>query len=198
MKKNQNGFSGLEVLLVLVLVGIVGLTGWYVWHANSRNSKEISTSNNNLTPSNTNKQVRTKSEQKYLDIKEFGIKLPLSANITDAYYVISTASQTDDKPSTVWIGLKSLDSMGCAAAQANSGGAYPFGSIIKVKPEEVDPMSGTPFTQKDPDGVTIGGYYYAYISGISSTTGCVAKNNIKNVGARDAAFKTAGKKIIKD
>lgn len=34
MKKNQSGFSAVEVLVVIVIVGLLGLVGWYVWQKN--------------------------------------------------------------------------------------------------------------------------------------------------------------------
>ncbi len=35
MKKKQNGFSVIEVLLVLVIAGMIGFVGWYVWSRNN-------------------------------------------------------------------------------------------------------------------------------------------------------------------
>ena len=56
MKKNENGFSIVEVLVVLVIVGLIGAAGWYVWQAK----------NNKATPpvkTNSQDQSTQKTEQ---------------------------------------------------------------------------------------------------------------------------------------
>jgi prepilin-type N-terminal cleavage/methylation domain-containing protein len=35
MKKNQQGFGAIEVLLVIIIIGVLGFIGWYVWHRNN-------------------------------------------------------------------------------------------------------------------------------------------------------------------
>lgn len=197
-KHNEKGMSAIEGLLIIVLVAIIGFVGWYVWHSkqNADNSlKQASKSSSSQAA--TIKKGPTQTKQRYLDIKEWGIKLPLSASIEDAYYVVSTNSETNGQPNTVWLGLKSLDGSGCAAAQANSGGAYPIGAIIKAQPNETDLVSGTAIKQLNPDGVTLSEFYYAYHSGIqgSSPTRCITKANIANANAIDAAFRAGASKI---
>jgi hypothetical protein len=39
MKKNQSGFSMVEVILVLIFITLVGFVGWYVWHSNAKDTK---------------------------------------------------------------------------------------------------------------------------------------------------------------
>lgn len=201
MKKNQKGFSLTELLLILVFVGVIVGLGWYVWHAKKSADNSL---NANSTSSNSqesyNKKITSQTQQSYLSIKEWRIKLPLSSVIEDAYYVVSTSSETGGQPNTMWLGLKSLDGSGCAASQANSGGAYPIGAIIKVQPDETDPVSGTLIKQRDPNGVTIDGFYYAYHNGIqgNSPTRCVEKANISNANSIDAAFKAGATRITSE
>lgn len=48
MKKNQSGFSAVELLILLVVIGLIGGAGWYVWQSKSKNSS----SNNTQTTQN--------------------------------------------------------------------------------------------------------------------------------------------------
>jgi type II secretory pathway pseudopilin PulG len=199
MRNKQKGFSLVEGLLIFVIVGVLVGTGWYVWQSNKKTDKTLNdTGNSHVVPSK--KVAEKKVETKYLVIKEWGVQLPLSNSISDAYYVISSGSHnTDGQPNTMWLGLKSLDDKGCIAAQANSGGSYPIGAILKVLPDEMDPVSGRPYQELDRDGVLIEGYYYAYHSGIqgNSDSRCIAKANVTNADAIDTAFRAAGRGIIK-
>lgn len=197
IRNNSKGFGVVEVLLAVLAVVLLSGAGWYVY-TNSIDSKDSTDSKASDSKSSSQTKSEEAKETKYLSIKEWGIKLPLSEEITDAYYVVSTSSNTDGKPDTVWLGLKSLDASGCSAAQANAGGDYPIGAIIKSAPDEKDPVSGESATQVNPDGVTINGQYYAYHSGIqgSSTNRCVSKNSIANAEAIDSALKAAGKGIV--
>jgi prepilin-type N-terminal cleavage/methylation domain-containing protein len=51
MRKNQNGFSVIEVLIVLVVLGLIGVAGWYVRNLNS-NTVNPKTEINNANNSN--------------------------------------------------------------------------------------------------------------------------------------------------
>ncbi|PJE65363.1 hypothetical protein COU91_01980 [Candidatus Saccharibacteria bacterium CG10_big_fil_rev_8_21_14_0_10_47_8] len=44
MKKNQKGFSFVEVMLVLIFITLVGFVGWYVWHSNDKDKTDKTTS----------------------------------------------------------------------------------------------------------------------------------------------------------
>lgn len=44
MKKNQEGFSVVEVLIVLIVLGLIGGAGWYVWKKNN-DTKQTNTQN---------------------------------------------------------------------------------------------------------------------------------------------------------
>lgn len=197
MSKNQKGVSVVEVLLILVIVGILGGTGWYVWNSKQDTDKTLNEANKTSSTQLTLKKVPSASRQQYLEIKEWNIKLPLSKSISDAYYVVSGSSHgSNGESNTVWLGLKSLDSKGCAATAANTGRTYPLGAILRVNPKGTDPVSGELVKQRDPNGVIIGNYYYAYHSGIKESTSCVQKSNITNIETIDAEFKAAGRKIV--
>jgi hypothetical protein len=128
----------------------------------------------------------------YLTIKEFGVRMPLSAAISDAYYAVSTSSfDTEGNPNSIWLGLKSLDTKGCPAKAADNGNGYPLGSIIKAGTTEIDPISGSLYNVVEPNGTTIGDTYYAYHSGTANQK-CASAATLKKI---DAAFKTAAKSI---
>jgi cytoskeletal protein RodZ len=61
MKKNQQGFGVVEVLLVLVVVLLLGIIGWYVFE----------TRNNKPTPDNANSQVQATPDDE--SITEFKV-----------------------------------------------------------------------------------------------------------------------------
>lgn len=175
-------------LVLLVVAALIGLGGYWYHHAARRSVSNAAT---NVSKANTG----TKNAQQYLDVKEWGVRLPLSSAISDAYYVVSTSSKdSNGQPDTVWLGLKSLDSKGCAAAQANTGGSYPISALLRIDPIATDPVSGTLYTKLDPNGVTIKGYYYTYHSGIEGKT-CASQAKLNAI---DAAFKAAANKIVPD
>lgn len=56
LKKNESGFSAVEVILVLVIVAMLGSVGWYVW---SNRSKNITTNTSTSTNASTTKPAST-------------------------------------------------------------------------------------------------------------------------------------------
>lgn len=163
----QSGFGTVELLLVVLLVAVVGLAGVLTYQHRHKVSTVKDTASTSPSQSSSS-TMGTPSTQpvatttQYLTIKEWGVRLPLPDDIKDAYYTPSTGSaDVDGTPNTMWIGLKSLDSSGCEAANANKGGK-PLASIVRTMPNETDPVSGKPYTQLYSNGVTIGKYYYFY------------------------------------
>jgi hypothetical protein len=78
MKKNENGFGLVVVVLMLVLAGIVGFTGWYVWQnqqKNSANSNTAETASNNKETSDTKTKIDT-------TITDVNISLKTEADIS--------------------------------------------------------------------------------------------------------------------
>jgi len=58
MKRNQKGFSALQVLLILVVVGLVGFVGWHVWHQNTKTSTAPKVPQTSTKPGASNKNVK--------------------------------------------------------------------------------------------------------------------------------------------
>jgi cytoskeletal protein RodZ len=82
----QRGFSTVVLLLGLLLIVAVVFTGYYVW--NNQNNKDDNKAE--VAPATTTKQETkqdapspVKDEQKYLVIKEWGVKMPVSSQFSD-------------------------------------------------------------------------------------------------------------------
>lgn len=187
------GFGAIGIIAVVLVVLIAGAAGYAVYNnqqnkAQNNNAATNQPNNESQQPEETTKeQAQTKSQM--LVISEWGLQIPLSESISDAYYVTSTSSSTTDgKPNTVFVGLKSLDATGCEAANGNKGGK-PLGLIFRVKPTETDPVSGDLYTKKYPAGRTVGDYYYGFYTASKGNT-CTTTENFQ---AFDAAFSDAMK-----
>lgn len=149
--------------------------------------------NSARSPTQSTSQPTTAASQQsatgYLDIKEWGIKLPLSNGIKDAYYTpnIPGGSGVDGQPNQMLVGFKSLDSSGCAVADS----AAPV-LLFRTSPSQVDPVSGD-VVSKDYPGMTIGAYFYGF--GLTKSETCNSEATFQSL---DAALKTAVKGIVLD
>lgn len=197
-REHQSGFSSVIVLLSVIVVGVIAISGLVLYQHHKSITIITAASNSPQTPSQPNNTTTTQSAQtttQYLDIKEWGVKLPLSSNIKDAYYVASVSSKgADGLPNSILLGLKSLDGSNGTAAGSNKGQNSAIAAIFRVLPTETDPVTGTPLTQEYPNGVTIGGYYYGYLS-LGNSTCKASKTTIQPI---DSAFATAAKGIVSD
>jgi hypothetical protein len=203
MKKNEKGFNVIEGMLIFVIVAILAGTGWYVWDSNKKTNTLLNSADKNSSsivkqPSQNQISTDAKKTTQYLDIKEWKIKLPLSNQISDAYYVMSTSSQGSEQPDTIWLGVKSIDSvMECSAANANNGGS-PLAGLVKVSTTQADPVSGEGYQKKYPDGTTINNFYYGYSDWISKNP-CTKDINYKaKLMSINAAFINAAQNIISE
>lgn len=132
---SQNGFAHMGlVLLIVVVLGTVGGGGYYIWHKNQDKKKSSNTSQSqNKTAKITTYEECTKAEgskiqesypatcvtkdnqrftqpveQKYLTIKEWGIKMQLSSAIANATYHIITTNKY--LPPSAFLSTSELDS----------------------------------------------------------------------------------------
>ena|SRR5688500_12456392 len=76
-KKNQSGFSAVEMLLVLAVVVILGAVGWYVWRSNNKTDNDSKKSSPTPTTTLPEKSPTPSAEKKvkYAEIKEWGVKI---------------------------------------------------------------------------------------------------------------------------
>ena len=193
----QSGFSVIEVLLAVLVVAALAVTGLVVYQHHkpnsAKNSAATGTSQTTTQPSNTTTTQPAPTTTQYLTIKEWGVKLPLSSAINDAYYSVGGNVGTDGLPNTMWLGLTSLNSSGCNASNEDSPSFKPIGAIVRVLPTNHDPGTGKLYTQQDPNGTTINGYYYGYTSNISKDSSCSSATTLQSI---DSAFGTAAKGIV--
>jgi prepilin-type N-terminal cleavage/methylation domain-containing protein len=107
MRKNQKGFSALEVLVVVVIVGLVGIVGWLVY------DRQKSKSSEKITTAQIASQEATKNKEDeqpiYFDIKEMGVKFVLPDNLRGLYYILGN----DNK--TAYFSLDEFKGTNCAA-----------------------------------------------------------------------------------
>lgn len=130
----------------------------------------------------------------YLKITQWGVELPLSSSISEAYYVVpdGMAPDSDGVPSGIFVGVHSLDSA-CGATTATAAGASNrLGEIIRANPTGTDPVTREAYKQKYPGGTTINGWYYGFL-GVPTTSACTGASSTSSVLA---AFKTAAGGMI--
>lgn len=149
LRKNQAGFGHLEIVLILLVIVLTVAAGWAVWKLQTKHSSTSSTSSNNQKvssfeecaklhpvtasyPSMCNHEGKTyyqqvedkplapNSTEKYLEIKEWGVKFPLNDQIDDAYYVF--------KNENAYLSVRSLASTDCAADKVTTGALSKFSS----------------------------------------------------------------------
>ena len=193
----QLGFSVIEALLIVLVVAALAGTGYVVFHLHKSSAKNSAATGSTQT---TGQQQSTTSTQPqptaYLDVKEWGVKIPLSSAISDAYYVIPSgmSNDADGLPSGLYLGVKSLNgSCGDASAgNTNISIDKALGAITRVLPTDHDPVSGKLYTQLATSGVTIGNYFYGY-NGRTTGKTCASQATLQAI---DSAFATAVKGIV--
>lgn len=190
-RNKQTGFSIVEALIAAFVVCALAGVSWAVYQ-HVKSSATTTGAEANPTQSST-QQTRGSTQPAptvaYLTIKEWGIKLPLSDAIKDAYYVPSATNvDANGVPMTMWLGLTSLNASGCDATSVNTPGKQivAVGALLRVAPTDEDHVSGVLFTKEYP-GITIGNYYYAYKDDTSFRT-CASATSLQSVGS---AFTTA-------
>lgn len=159
--KYQPGFGVIEVVLIIVILGIVGFFGWFAYNRNK--AAEIKTDTANTQINNTVESKVSATDEKTLDIKEWGVRVSLTkaSNLTGVTYklnsntvVFNSDQQQDIKscgnelnPETAWgikreaaSSLKNSDGSAISDSSADSGSAYKhIGNYYFTK---VYPMAG--------------------------------------------------------
>lgn len=194
-QKFQRGFGVVELVLIVLAAGLIGGVGWWAYQHNRPKVSDAKDSGGSQSTKKPPADKDSKPTVAYLKIKEWGVKLPLSEEIKDAYYVVSTGSVDENGiTNRILIGLKSLDKDGCLAEGNNRGEGSAIAAIFRALPTNIGEVSGKPVTEDYPNGVHIDGYYYAYQSLIRSTS-CKAPQTI--LQTVDGAFTAKGKTITK-
>lgn len=187
---HQRGFGIIEIIILLVVIGLLAFAGWRVYQ---NNRTKVSDAAGSSTQNSSTTGQSQKPDVAYLKIKEWGIKLPLSKEVNDAYYVASVSSVgKDGLPNAIFLGLKSLDSFGCTADGGNHGKNSAVGAILRVSPGETDEVTGNLIMDEYPNGTTIDGHYYAYAAWVNET--CGTANYLQSV---ETVFATVARNSIK-
>lgn len=169
MKKNQNGFTLIETLLILIMLLLICFAGWWVWQSKNKTEKTLE--------STSNSSQSTQPMTKYLSIKEWSIKLPLSDKLLDAYY---SSPQSATNYDSIGLSVTSLDP-DCSASHGD------LGILFRQKSQSVDAGAGN--MQKA--DVKINGYYYGY----RSYQGTSCTNLADKLSDLTTAFTAAAKNL---
>lgn len=165
--KTQNGFSTITIAVALILVLVIAGIGFTVFNRSSDTKTAIAPTEgapNSQQPIDQQPAAPERPVTTYLEIKEWGVKLPLSDAIKDAYYVVPNgiSKNADGRPSGIIIGITSLnDSCGIVTSRSEDF-QKAFAEIVRTLPTNKYPTSGKAYTEQFPIGVTIDGYYYGY------------------------------------
>jgi hypothetical protein len=187
MEKSKKIILGIILLCLLIGAGI-----WLVQKPGKRLASETTQSQTNTqspattTTTTTTTAVPAEQAPAYLDIKEWGIRLPLSDTVKDAYYVVPLGvyREADGVPGQVKIGLASLDSIGCsarefAAKSTSDSGNQEVGSILRVDPNKTHPVTGKTYAETYPGGIEVGKHYYVF--GYNKQKPCTTEKDMTRI-----------------
>jgi Tfp pilus assembly major pilin PilA len=153
----QSGFSIVEGAIAIVVVMVLGFIGWTVYNTYTSKPAKVTSqttnpsSNNQLSKESTNATSAT-TQPTYLDIKEFGIKIPLDSSITDATYVLDpNLNSNPTEAQTVNITTKSLASV--------SNNKCHIQEITRTQDQNI---LGIPLVPNGSTIFKIGNYYYIF------------------------------------
>lgn len=94
MKKLHNrGFAAMELILMLLIAAIIGGAGYSVYNAQKDTKK---TQEKTKKAQSEQAAQPAQPQDKYLEIKEWGVRFKLSADAKDAYYKLRTEDETAD------------------------------------------------------------------------------------------------------
>jgi len=104
------------------------------------------------------------------------------------------SNDEDGRPSGIYLSVASLkNSCGdISVGNTDISVEKAVGEIVRSLPTDQDPVSGKLYTQLNPNGTTIGDYYYGYTDAISDKT-CASQNLLQSI---DSAFADAAKSIV--
>lgn len=191
IKLNDDGIGLVGVLAAIVIIAVIAFGGWAVYkhdHKTKNNAKSNGTSTTRDTQSSS-------ATQSYMDIAQWGVKVPLSRAISGLYYVVSTSTQdSNGQPNTIWLGLKSIKANDCTPTALNTNNTA-LSALSRYTEGQTDPISGETDTSLHPYGVTIDGYYYALNDEGTLDSGCAPQSSFNSI---DSALRSATQRIVND
>lgn len=133
-KYNQKGFSLIEGLLILIAVTLIAFVGYYVWHAQRSANDTLDTAINSSQKSPN--KVSSDQAQKYLVIKEWHARIPLSEVDKGAYYIYYP-QDSQSLNDSISVYDKGIDETKNAKGVACKDSTYPLFVIDRVKNADV-------------------------------------------------------------
>lgn len=91
---DQKGFGLIEGLLVVVVIGLLSAAGWYVWSSRSDDEAPVAQPSASTIEQADNEPTEASSD--YLEIKEWGVRVPLSK--IGSFAVVPTTSTIYNTP----------------------------------------------------------------------------------------------------
>lgn len=170
---NHKGFTLVEGLLTVIALCLVVGVGFYVFNANSDSAKS------NIATSQTKSKSEAKATPKmFLEIKEMGIKIPLTSSISDATYVISP---TDDNFAVVSTPKFTAAVDACTSKDQASGSPAALGVVSKYEGRYDNSAPPKDFYAEFVKQLP--GFYLEY--GHADGGLCSGTDNVKNQAAKD-------------
>lgn len=200
--KSTHGFATVEAVLIIIVLGIVGFTGWFVYHSKQIADKTLSSDPGSSVTfpkkaATTQTPSQTTDTQKYLDIKEWAFRIPLSSTIestvySSGQYSTGTSSATGG---SIKLGLVSLGS-DCSNSSKAPLGEYVEFTQKDVSEEDVTNVSkGPSLHDLMKSAVEVpgsdGGYGAYYVAYVKPTTDCSNGGDTSAVNAATVAFAQA-------
>lgn len=187
MKKTQSGFALVESLLIILILVIIGFGGYYVWHSQKQTNKTLDTAATTSQKAASAAASNT-SSQKYLTIKEWGVKVPLTDADSDAYYLIKS-----DLPNVAYLSLEKYKNTECSADNTT------LAAYFRFTKDETDPLGGQTYFSERPDSVKIGSYYYSvnHPQAACSTTSSDGEPTQADVDAVQSPYQALAEAITK-
>jgi hypothetical protein len=185
MKNTQKGFALIESLLIILILVIIGFGGYFVWHTQKQTNK-----NNTDTVKVSQSSIPPSSSQKYLTIEEWGVKVPLVADDSDAYYTIDKLGG----PNFANLSLKKWESTECGTTIGGIGGYFRFTS------SDINGITSETYLSENQSAPKVGNYYYMYVppqQNCSTTSKTAEPTNadIQSTAAARDALKQAITKV---
>lgn len=157
---NQKGFSAFEALIIALILAIIGGTGYYVYNANKKASDTLAKASQE-TKSSTQKTVAKKAKStttpatQYLVFKEWGVRMKLATNMSDAYYEF-----LPNETGTAYLSTASLVALAPACAPTSTS----MGAMFRQTVADYQTAIANPSDANAPGNIKIGDYYYGFIS----------------------------------
>lgn len=153
-KRDQQGFSVIELLIVLVIIGLIGGLGWYVWQQRSQKSEPATQSTSSI---GQNPQIDSQaSSPAYFTLTDFKVRIPLNDKTSGLQPGSVNASIYSEADKSIPILAPEFDDGWKCLSDTGNGTVASIGSIsVSTQAKRAGP--GEPAASK-----TIGTYTFGF------------------------------------